>query len=215
MNILIMGAPGSGKGTFSNRLKDAYGLNHISTGDLFRENISNHTELGKEAKSYIDAGHLVPDDLVNRMVLDYLNNRMEKDGSGYLLDGYPRTLAQAQAFKEATAGSDLAVDKVLYLDVPHESLKKRILGRRSCPECGEIYNIYSKAPRQENVCDVCGHQLSARSDDNEESLKTRLEDYDALTQPVIDFYTSHGEAARIDADNDFETIWTQIEKALA
>lgn len=215
MNILIMGAPGSGKGTFSNRLKDAYGLNHISTGDLFRENISNHTELGKEAKSYMDAGHLVPDDLVNRMVLDFLNNKMDDSGNGYLLDGYPRTLAQAKAFTEATEGTDHAVDTVLYLDVPHDILKKRILGRRSCPECGEIYNIYYKAPKQENICDVCGHELSYRSDDNEESLKTRLEDYDSLTQPVIGFYDERGQVAAIDADNDFETIWLQIEKALA
>lgn len=209
-----MGAPGSGKGTFSSRLKETYNLDHISTGDLFRENISNSTELGIEAKSYIDAGHLVPDDLVNRMVLDYLKNKMPKDTDGYLLDGYPRTLEQAKTFKEATKGTDLDVDHILYMDVPHDILKKRILGRRSCPECGEIYNIYFKAPQKENVCDHCGHELSYRSDDNEESLKIRLSDYDALTQPVIDFYADHGQLKKINADADFDAIWSDIEKAI-
>lgn len=215
MNILIMGAPGSGKGTFSTRLKDAYHLDHISTGDLFRENISNNTELGQEAKSYIDAGHLVPDHLVNRMVMDYLSNRMDTQADGYLLDGYPRTLEQAQSFKEMTRGTDLEADHILYLDVPHESLKKRILGRRSCPECGEIYNIYYKAPQKENTCDKCGHELSFRADDNEESLKTRLQDYDSLTQPVIDFYNQHDQVHRINADADFETIWKDIVQAIS
>lgn len=214
MNILIMGAPGSGKGTFSNRLKDEIKLDHISTGDLFRENISNDTELGREAKSYMDAGHLVPDDLVNRMVLDYLKNKMDPEADGYLLDGYPRTLAQAEAFEEATKGTDLAVDHILYLDVPHEVLSKRILGRRSCPQCGEIYNIYFKAPATENVCDKCGHELTYRSDDNAESLKTRLEYYDRLTQPVIDFYNDRGLVASISADRDFEPIWADIVKEL-
>lgn len=214
MNILIMGAPGSGKGTFSTRLKDTYHLDHISTGDLFRENISNGTDLGKEAKSYIDAGHLVPDDLVNRMVLDYLKNRMNKDAEGYLLDGYPRTLEQARTFKELTDGTPLAADTVLYLDVPEEVLTKRILGRRSCPNCGEIFNIYFKPSKQEGICDKCGHELSFRADDNEESLKTRLGDYNALTLPVIEFYGQQGLLKKVDADRDFEAIWKDIQEAL-
>lgn len=210
MNILIMGAPGSGKGTFSSRLKETYNLDHISTGDLFRENISKGTDLGKEAKSCIDAGHLVPDDIVNRMVLDYLANRMDKSKDGYLLDGYPRTLEQAKTFKKMTDSTDLATDVVLYLDVPEDVLTKRILGRRSCPNCGEIFNIYFKPSAKEGICDNCGHELTYRADDNEESLKTRLGDYHALTEPVIGFYHNLGLLKKVDANRDFEAIWTDI-----
>ncbi|MBF0578421.1 adenylate kinase [Erysipelotrichaceae bacterium RD49] len=214
MNLLIMGAPGSGKGTFSSRLKDNYKLAHISTGDIFRKNIKENTALGQEAKSYMDKGLLVPDDLVNRLVLDTLQN-LPDGAAGYLLDGYPRTLEQAKAFDEATKGTANEVETVLYMDVPHEVLNKRILGRRTCPKCGEIYNIYFKPTKEENICDSCGNELSYRADDNEESLKTRLHEYDSMTQPVIDFYAAQDKVTTIDADNDFETIWDQIQKALA
>lgn len=213
MNLLIMGAPGSGKGTFSSRLKDNYKLAHISTGDIFRKNIKENTALGQEAKSYMDKGLLVPDDLVNRLVLDTLQN-LPEGVSGYLLDGYPRTLEQAKAFDEATKGTPNEVETILYMDVPHDVLNKRILGRRTCPKCGEIYNIYFKPTKEENVCDNCGNELSYRADDNEESLKTRLHEYDSMTQPVIDFYAAQDKVSTIDADNDFETIWEQIQKAL-
>lgn len=213
MNLLIMGAPGSGKGTFSSRLKDNYSLAHISTGDIFRKNISENTALGQEAKSYMDKGLLVPDDLVNRLVLDTLEN-LPEGVNGYLLDGYPRTLEQAKAFDEATKGTANEVDQILFMDVPHDDLKKRILGRRTCPKCGEIYNIYFKPTAVENVCDNCGAALSARADDNEESLKTRLGEYTRMTQPVIDYYGEQDKVAAINADNDFETIWAQITEAL-
>ncbi len=212
MNILIMGAPGSGKGTFSSRLKDEYDLKHISTGDIFREHMSNNTDLGKKAKSYIEAGHLVPDELVNDMVLHTLQELPED--AGYLLDGFPRTLAQAKAFDQATKGTDHEVDRIIYMDTPSDVLTKRITGRRTCPKCGEIYNIYYKPTKVEGVCDKCNTELTSRADDNEESLATRLEEYEAMTRPVIDYYTDQDKVSLINANQDFESIWNEIRNAL-
>ena len=209
MNLFIMGAPGSGKGTFSSRLKDQYQIDHISTGDIFRKNIKENTALGQEAKSYMDKGLLVPDELVNKMVLDTLRN-LPADSKGYLLDGYPRTLEQAKAFDEMTKGTPQEVETVLYLDVPNEVLNKRILGRRTCPNCGEIYNIYFKPTKVENVCDHCQTELTYRADDNEESLAVRLGEYDRATRPVIEHYQDQNKVVLVDANRDFEAIWTDI-----
>lgn len=209
MNLFIMGAPGSGKGTFSSRLKDQYQIDHISTGDIFRKNIKENTALGQEAKTYMDKGLLVPDELVNKMVLDTLRN-LPADSKGYLLDGYPRTLEQAKAFDEMTNGTPQEVETVLYLDVPNEVLNKRILGRRTCPNCGEIYNIYFKPTKVENVCDHCQTELTYRADDNEESLAVRLGEYDRATRPVIEHYQDQNKVVLVDANRDFEAIWTDI-----
>jgi adenylate kinase len=214
MNIFIMGAPGSGKGTFSSRIKDEFNLNHVSTGDIFRSNMQNNTPLGQEAKSYIEKGLLVPDELTNKMVEDYLQNLPDKK-NGYLLDGYPRTAAQAEAFDAWTKGTDSAVDLVLSMEVPYEVLTKRITGRRSCPKCHEIFNIYYKAPEKEGICDVCGAELTSRADDNEESLKVRLGEYDSSTAPVIEHYKEEGKAVSVDADRPIEEIWTDIREILA
>lgn len=214
MNIFIMGAPGSGKGTFSNKIKEEYNLNHISTGDIFRENIANGTPLGKKAQSYTESGKLVPDEVTNAMVADYLAN-LEDKKNGYLLDGYPRTLAQAEAFEKMTAGTDQAVDLIVSMEVPEDVLTKRITGRRTCKQCGEIYNIHFKAPAQEGICDVCGSVLSQRKDDNEESLKTRLGEYRANTAPVIAHYEDKNMVAHIDADRSVDEIWPDIQAALA
>lgn len=213
MNIFIMGAPGSGKGTFSQRIKTDYNLNHISTGDIFRENISKGTELGKKAQSYTENGKLVPDEITNAMVADYLASLPDKK-NGYLLDGYPRTLAQAKAFEEMTKGTEQAVDLVLSMEVPEDVLTKRITGRRTCKKCGEIYNIYYKAPQQDEICDVCGEPLSQRKDDNEESLKTRLGEYHANTAPVIDHYEDMDMVAHIDADRAVDDIWPDVQAVL-
>ena len=181
MNIFIMGAPGSGKGTFSTKIKEEFNLNHISTGDIFRANIAGGTELGLQAKAYSEKGLLVPDEITNKMVKDYLNT-LEDKKNGYLLDGYPRTLAQAKAFEEMTEGTDLAVEKIVYMDVPFDELTRRITGRRTCKDCGEIYNVYSKPTKVEGVCDHCGGHLTQRKDDNEESLKVRLDEYAKNTE---------------------------------
>ncbi|MCF0105179.1 MAG: adenylate kinase [Holdemanella sp.] len=214
MNIFIMGAPGSGKGTFSSRIKEEFNLNHISTGDIFRENISKGTELGLQAKAYSEKGLLVPDEITNNMVKDFLNNLADKK-NGYLLDGYPRTLDQALAFEEMTKGTDLAVERILVMDVDNEVLTRRITGRRSCKKCGEIYNIYTKAPKVENVCDVCGSELSQRKDDNEESLKVRLGEYAKNTEPVIAYYEKLNMVSTIDASTrTIEEIWTEVKDVL-
>lgn len=213
MNIFIMGAPGSGKGTFSAKIKDEYNLNHISTGDIFRANISQGTELGKKAQEYTTAGLLVPDEITNAMVFDYLGKLDKKNG--YLLDGYPRTLDQAKAFEDLVKGTDQEVDLILSMDVPEEVLTKRITGRRTCKKCGEIYNIYTKAPKVEETCDNCGETLSQRADDNEESLKVRLSEYDKNTAPVIAYYDEQGKVKRIAADKPMDEIWEDITAVLA
>ena len=213
MNIFIMGAPGSGKGTFSSRIKDEFNLNHISTGDIFRSNIKNETELGLQAKAYTEKGLLVPDEITNKMVKDYLSQLTDKK-NGYLLDGYPRTLDQAKAFEELTKGTDLAVDVILAMDVATDELTRRITGRRTCKKCGEIFNIYSKPPKTEGVCDVCGAELTQRKDDNEESLKTRLSEYAKNTEPVIAYYEEKGMVSHIDASKPMEEIWEEIKTVL-
>lgn len=213
MNIFIMGAPGSGKGTFSSRIKEEFNLNHISTGDIFRENIANETELGLQAKSYTEKGLLVPDEITNNMVKEYLSHLADKK-NGYLLDGYPRTLDQAKAFEEMTKGTDLAVEKIVVMDVPFDELTRRITGRRLCKKCGAIFNIYSKPPKTEGVCDECGSALTQRKDDNEESLKVRLDEYARNTEPVIAYYEEKGMVSRIDASKAIDAIWPELKETL-
>lgn len=213
MNIFIMGAPGSGKGTFSSKIKEEYNLNHISTGDIFRANISQGTELGLQAKAYAEQGKLVPDEITNKMVKDYLATLSDKK-NGYLLDGYPRTLDQAKAFEEMTDGTDLAVDVILAMDVPTDVITRRITGRRTCKDCGEIYNIYSKPTKVEGVCDRCGGELTQRKDDNEESLKVRLDEYSNNTEPVIDYYEKKNMVSHINADASMDEIWSSVKEAL-
>ena len=213
MNIFIMGAPGSGKGTFSSKIKEEYNLNHISTGDIFRANISQGTELGLQAKAFAELGKLVPDEITNKMVKDYLATLSDKK-NGYLLDGYPRTLDQAKAFEEMTDGTDLAVDVILAMDVPTDVLTRRITGRRTCKDCGEIYNIYSKPTKVEGVCDRCGGELTQRKDDNEESLKVRLDEYSNNTEPVIDYYEKKNMVSHINADASMDEIWSSVKEAL-
>ncbi len=213
MNIFIMGAPGSGKGTFSSKIKEEFNLNHISTVDIFRANIAGGTELGKQAAAYTEKGLLVPDEITNNMVKDYLS-QLEDKKNGYLLDGYPRTLDQAKAFEEMTKGTDLMVDKIIAMDVTFDDLKERITGRRSCKECGEIYNIYTKPSKVEGVCDVCGHELSQRKDDNEESLKTRLNEYAKNTEPVIAYYEEKNMVSHINAAQSIDKIWEDMKETL-
>lgn len=213
MNIFIMGAPGSGKGTFSSRIKDEFNLNHISTGDIFRSNIKNETELGLQAKAYTEKGLLVPDEITNNMVKDYLSQLTDKK-NGYLLDGYPRTLEQAKAFEEMTKGTDLAVDIVLAMDVAFDELTRRITGRRTCKECGEIFNIYSKPSKEEGVCDLCGGQLTQRKDDNEESLKIRLDEYAKNTEPVIAYFEEKNIVSHVDASKSMDAIWEDVKEVL-
>ncbi|HJC36037.1 MAG TPA: adenylate kinase [Candidatus Merdibacter merdavium] len=213
MNILIMGGPGAGKGTMSAKIVEKYNVCHISTGDIFRSEIGNQTELGMMAKSYMDKGLLVPDEVTNQMVKSYLEN-LEDKKNGFLLDGYPRTIDQAKAFDALSAGSDLAIDTVIAMELDFSVLSGRITGRRLCRNCGEIYHMVTKPPKQEGVCDKCGGELYQRKDDTEESLKVRLDEYSRQTEPVLDFYEEKGLVKHIDADQPIEKVWQDVQAAL-
>ena len=213
MNILIMGGPGAGKGTMSSKIVEKFNVNHISTGDIFRSEIGNGTALGLEAKSYMDKGMLVPDELVNNMVKSYLEN-LEDKKNGYLLDGYPRTLDQAKAFDALAGDGELAIDKVIAMDIAFDVLAGRITGRRLCKECGEIYHLQSKPPKVANTCDVCGGALYQRKDDTVESLTVRLDEYSKQTAPVLDYYAEKGIVTKINADQPIENVWNNVLKAL-
>lgn len=212
MNLLIMGGPGAGKGTMSDKILKKFHILHISTGDIFRSEIAQQTELGLLAKSYIDKGLLVPDEVTNPMVKSFLEK--SDHAQGYLLDGYPRTLAQALAFNELVAGTDLEIDKVLYLEIPFEVLAKRVTGRRICKECGAIYHTTNSPSKTEGICDVCGGTLYQRKDDTEESLKVRVGEYHKLTEPVLDYYQKKGLVRTVNANQGIDQVWEDVQKAL-
>lgn len=212
MNLLIMGPAGSGKGTMSEKIANKFNIAHISTGDMFREAIANQTPVGVEAKSYIDQGKLVPDDVTNRMVKERI--MMDDCENGYLLDGYPRNLVQAEAFNELAYQIDKPLDAVINLNLEYDVLVDRITGRRLCPDCGAIYHIKSKKPKVEGICDVCGGKLYQRSDDTEEKLKVRYDDYVNQTEAVIEFYRDQDLVKEIDADQAIENVWNEIESFL-
>ncbi len=213
MNILIMGGPGAGKGTMSAKIVSHFNVNHISTGDIFRSEIGNKTELGLKAKGYMDQGLLVPNELVNNMVKSYLENLTDKK-NGYLLDGYPRTIDQAEAFDELSKGTDLAIDKVIVLDIDFDILAGRITGRRLCKDCGEIYHEVTKPSAVAGLCDVCGGELYQRKDDTLESLTVRLEEYSKQTAPVLDYYKAQGIVEYINADQPIDKVFEDVLKAL-
>ena len=208
-----MGGPGAGKGTMSAKIVEKYNVCHISTGDIFRSEIGNQTELGMMAKSYMDKGLLVPDEVTNQMVKSYLENLDDKK-NGFLLDGYPRTIDQAKAFDALSEGSDLAIDTVIAMELDFSVLSGRITGRRLCRNCGEIYHMVTKPPKQEGVCDNCGGELYQRKDDTEESLKVRLDEYSRQTEPVLDFYEKKGLVKHINADQPIEKVWQDVQAAL-
>ena len=197
----------------SAKIVEKYNVCHISTGDIFRSEIGNQTELGMMAKSYMDKGLLVPDEVTNQMVKSYLEN-LEDKKNGFLLDGYPRTIDQAKAFDALSEGRDLAIDTVIAMELDFSVLSGRITGRRLCRNCGEIYHMVTKPPKQEGVCDNCGGELYQRKDDTEESLKVRLDEYSRQTEPVLDFYEKKGLVKHINADQPIEKVWQDVQAAL-
>ena len=211
MNLLIMGPAGAGKGTMSDLIVSEYDIPHISTGDMLRENVKNNTELGKSAQSYMNAGKLVPD-VINAMV----EERLQKPDcqKGYLLDGFPRTLVQAEAFAKIAEKIGKPVESVIALEVGFEVLEERITGRRICPKCGAIYHIHTKPSKVEGKCDVCGSDLVQRKDDTVEQLKVRMDEYDKSTKPVIDFYAEKGVVTRINAARKPEEVFGAIKEVL-
>lgn len=212
MNILIMGPAGAGKGTMSDLILKEYDIPHISTGDMLRENVRNNTELGLTAKSYMESGRLVPDDVINAMV----EKRLQEDDcqKGYLLDGFPRTLVQAQAFEKISEKIGKPVECVLALEVDFDVLKERITGRRVCPKCGAIYHIHNFPSKVEGICDVCGSELKQRSDDTVEKLTQRMEEYENSTKPVIDFFEDKNVVKHLNAAEKPEIVFGKIQKAL-
>ena len=212
LNIILMGPPGAGKGTQAKVIIDDFHIPHISTGDIFRENITAGTPLGLKAKEIIEAGNLVPDDLT----IDLVKNRLSQDdcANGYLLDGFPRTLAQAEALKAMGPEIGRPVNLVLDITVPDEVLLTRIGGRRVCPKCGASYNVVSMKPKVEGICDRCGATLIQRKDDNPESFKVRLENYYAQTAPLVDFYKNEGFYHHFDGMDGYEIVCEDIHDLL-
>ena len=212
LNIILMGPPGAGKGTQATRIVDAFHLPHISTGDIFRENISKGTPLGLKAKAIIERGDLVPDDLT----IDLVKSRLSQDDckEGYLLDGFPRTIAQAEALRKMGPEIGRAVSLVIDITVPDEVLMERIAGRRVCPKCGASYNVNSMKPAKEGICDRCGAELIQRKDDNPESFKIRLDNYYAQTAPLVDFYKAEGLYHHFDGMVGLEKVTEQVSALL-
>ena len=212
LNIILMGPPGAGKGTQATRIIDEFHLPHISTGDIFRENISKGTELGLKAKAIIERGDLVPDDLT----IDLVKSRLSQPdcAKGYLLDGFPRTIAQAEALKKMGPEIGRAVNLVIDITVPDEVLMERIAGRRVCPKCGASYNVNTMKPAKEGICDRCDAELIQRKDDNPESFKIRLDNYYAQTAPLVDFYKAEGLYHHFDGMVGLEKVTEQVSALL-
>lgn len=208
MRIIMLGAPGAGKGTQAKKIAAKYGIPHISTGDIFRANIKEGTELGKKAKTYMDQGLLVPDELVVDLVVDRL--QQEDAQKGYVLDGFPRTIPQAESLDEALKKVDSQIDYAIDVDVPDENIINRMSGRRACVQCGATYHLVYAPTKAEGVCDVCGDSLVLRDDDKPETVKKRLDVYHEQTQPLIDYYTSAQVLKRVDGTQDMEDVFAAI-----
>ncbi len=208
MKIIMLGAPGAGKGTQAKKIADKYQVPHISTGDIFRANIKNGTELGMKAKTYMDQGLLVPDELVVDLVVDRL--AQEDCVNGCVLDGFPRTIPQAECLDEALAAKGEAIDYAIDVDVPDENIINRMSGRRACVACGATYHIVHIPTKVEGVCDRCGESLILRDDDKPETVKKRLDVYHAQTQPLIDYYTGKKVLKTVDGTQDMEAVFQAI-----
>lgn len=208
MKIIMLGAPGAGKGTQAKKISAKYGIPHISTGDIFRANIKEGTELGKKAKTYMDQGLLVPDELVVDLVVDRVNHEDCKDG--YILDGFPRTIPQAEALTEALNALDQKIDFAIDVDVPDENIVKRMSGRRACVGCGATYHIVYAPTEKEGICDHCGKELILRDDDKPETVQKRLNVYHEQTKPLIDYYTKQGILHTVDGTVDIEEVFCVI-----
>ncbi len=211
MNIVLFGPPGSGKGTQAKLLAEKYGIPHISTGDILRENLKNKTKLGLAAKSYMDRGELVPDDVLIGIIKDRLSQ--SDCASGFLLDGYPRTVPQADALRTILSEMGKKLDIVLNIDVHDDELMKRLTGRRMCA-CGASYHILFNPPKQAGICDLCGNQLYQRDDDKEEAIRNRLDVYKRQTQPLIDYYTKEGMMVTVNGAAGISEVFDEIISAL-
>ena len=212
MKIIMLGAPGAGKGSQASRIAMEYQLPHISTGDIFRANLKEETELGKKAKSFMDKGELVPDDITIAMLLERIHK--EDCKNGYILDGFPRTIPQAEALKEALAKKNEKIDLALDVEATDELIIKRMAGRRTCPACGAIYHIVTLPPKTEGICDRCGADLIQRKDDNEETVKNRLKIYHEVTEPLISYYKKEGILEEIDGAEELDKVFEKVKRII-
>lgn len=212
MKIIMLGAPGAGKGTQAKQIADKYDIPHISTGDIFRANIKNKTDLGKKAKTYMDQGLLVPDELVVDLVVD----RVQKDdcSKGYVLDGFPRTIPQAEALDKALEKMSDHVDYAINILIPDANIIKRMSGRRACVSCGATYHIVNIPPKVDGVCDACGKELILRDDDKEDTVKKRLDVYHEQTQPLIEYYKNKEILVNVDGTQDMKNVFQSIVELL-
>lgn len=212
MNLILMGLPGAGKGTQAEKINEQYNIPHISTGDMFRSAIKEGTELGKKAKEYMDQGALVPDEVT----IGIVKERLMKDDckKGFLLDGFPRTLSQAESLEQLLSELDTKIDHVLHIDVPEEKLVERLSGRWICPTCGTAYHVTFNPPEKEGVCDKDGSALTQRDDDKPETVKNRLAVNLEQMQPLLDFYEKKGYLSRIDGDQNIDKVFQDIQNQL-
>lgn len=208
MKIVLLGPPGAGKGTQAKSISNKYSVPHISTGDIFRYNISNGTPLGIEAKKYLDKGHLVPDELTIDIIKDRL--KQEDCKNGFLLDGYPRTVNQAEALETLLEGLGTKLDTALLIKVPKSFIIDRMTGRRVCKACGASYHVLFNPTKTEGVCDLCGGETYQRADDNEATVSERLEIYDAQTQPLIEYYSNKSLLTEVDGTQTIEKVFEDI-----
>lgn len=208
MKIIMLGAPGAGKGTQAKQIADKYSIPHISTGDIFRANIKNGTELGKKAKQYMDQGALVPDELTCDLVMD----RIQQDDckNGFVLDGFPRTIPQAEALDAALEKINEKMDYAIDVDVPDENIVNRMSGRRACLNCGATYHLISIPPKVEGICDRCGSEIVLREDDKPETVQKRLKVYHEQTQPLIDYYKKQGILKSVDGTQPMDEVFKAI-----
>lgn len=213
MKIVMLGAPGAGKGTQAKMIAEEYGIPHVSTGDIFRANIKNGTPLGMEAKQYMDKGLLVPDELTVKILLDRVAQDDCKDG--YVLDGFPRTIPQAEVLDKALVELGDGIDYAVNVDVPDENIVKRMGGRRACLSCGATYHIEHIPPKAEGICDTCGQELVLRDDDKPETVQNRLNVYHEQTQPLIDFYQTKGVLKTVDGTREMKEVFAAIKEILS
>ncbi len=212
MNLMVFGAPGAGKGTQAKYLVERYDIPQISTGDILREAVANKTEMGLEAKKYMDEGKLVPDSTIIGIIKERL--QQEDCKNGFILDGFPRTLPQAEALEELMNEMEIKLDKVISFNVPDEQIVKRIAGRRVCPKCGASFHIEFNPPKKEGICDECGSELIIRKDDNADTIKSRLEAYHSQTAPLMEFYKQRGVFVEIDGSKELSEVTKDMFRAL-
>lgn len=211
MNLLLFGPPGAGKGTQSAMLVDKLGMAHLSTGDMFRHHIKNATELGQKVKEIMDGGNLVPDDIVVEMVKAEIQKLKGKD---FILDGFPRTVPQAEALEAMLQDNEISLDRAIFLEVPEEELVDRLSGRRTCKGCGAVFHTVHKPPQKEGRCDECGGELVQREDDKVESVKNRLKVYKKSTAPLKEFYQGKGNLVEVSGLGSAEEVYSRIQAAL-